>query len=397
MRASELPASAISADVADAARGLARWGEERGWRGPDPYEGLNAVRCIGPLVRRPFGRRLITQLVKRSPLDLRPILGIAPRHNPAALAAVVSSYARDGFLFDEERAERLERAVALLDRLRLSGYEEPCWGYPFDVQTRVFFYPVGAPNSIATAFAGQALLDAYEATGKEELLERAAGAGEFFLRRVPQTEDGDGAYFGYLVGDRTPIHNANLLVCGLLARLARHVGREDLHEAAERGVLYTVGRQRPDGSWPYGERPGLGWVDGYHTGYVLEALMVCRDARIAAAGGMELAIGLEFYARRLFLADGTPKFTDRSVFPIDSQCAAQGIQTFALASAADPRYLELGRAIFLYSRRRLWRPDGALVHQRGRLWTNRTPHVRWGAAPMLLALVHLLAAEGRAA
>ncbi len=389
--------SAFAADVVDAARALARWGEERGWRGSDPYEGLNATRYVGPLVRRPFGRRLVTQLVKRSPLDLRWILGIAPRHNAAALAAVVSSYARDGFLADEERAERLERAAALLDGLRLSGYQEPCWGYPFDVQTRVFFYPVGAPNSIATAFAGQALLDAYEATGKEELLDRAEGAGDFFVRRVPQTGDGDDAYFGYLGGDRTPIHNANMLVCGLLARLARHVDRPDLHEAAERGVAYTVRRQRPDGSWPYGERPGLEWVDGYHTGYVLEALMVCRDAGIAAAGGTELASGLDFYARRLFLADGTPKFTDRSVFPIDSQCAAQGIQTFALASAADPRYLKLARAIFSYSRRRLWRPDGALVHQLGRLWRNRTPHVRWGAAPMLLALVHLLAAEGRAA
>ena len=33
------------------------------------------------------------------------------------------------------------------------------------------------------------------------------------------TEAGDGAYFGYFPGDRTPIHNASLLIAGFLARL----------------------------------------------------------------------------------------------------------------------------------------------------------------------------------
>ena len=380
-------------ELVDSLRRLEAWGHAQDWKGADPYDGLNATRFAAPLRRRAFGRRVLTQVVKRSPLDLRPALGIPPTHNAGAVAHVVSAYARDGFLPSAEARTKLERGVDLLDGLRLDGFEQPCWGYPFDVQTRVFFYPRGAPNSIATSFAGQALVDAYEATGDPVLLELAEAVGDFFLEHVPQTEDGDGAYFGYLVGDRTPIHNANVLVCALLARVAAHVGRNDFRAAASKGVLYTVRRQRLDGSWPYGERPDLGWVDGYHTGYVLDALLTCRDAGLDEIDERLLRHGLEYYRRELVLPDGRPKFTNTSLYPIDSQCVAQGIQTFALAARDDSSFLADAWRVFRYARARMQRRDGAFVVQRRRLWVNPTPHVRWAAAPMLLALTHLLNRE----
>ena len=33
-------------DVVRAARALERWGHERNWRGPDPYDGLNATPIL---------------------------------------------------------------------------------------------------------------------------------------------------------------------------------------------------------------------------------------------------------------------------------------------------------------------------------------------------------------
>jgi hypothetical protein len=45
--------------------------------------------------------------------------------------------------------------------------------------------------------------------------------------------------------------------------------------------------------------------------------------------------------------------------------------------------------------RRLRRRDGAFIFQRRRLWQNRTAHIRWSAAPMLLALTHLFEAADR--
>ncbi len=387
------PSSVQRAALTDALRRLEAWGGERGWAGTDPYDGLNATRLTGPLKRSVLGRRGLTQLVKRSPIDLRPLFGISHGASAAALAQVASGYALGAIPGEEGRA-RLHETLDALQALRCDGLEEPCWGYHFDVQTRVFFYPRDAPNTIATAFAGLALIDAYDSIHDERLLDMATGAGEFFLRHVPQTQDGDGAFFGYLAGDRTPIHNANTLVCALLACLAQRTDREDMRAAAEAGLRWTVARQRPDGSWPYGERPHLGWVDNFHTGYVLDSLMHCAEAGVDVDGGAALERGLAYYRRALFLDDGTPKYLPESVYPIDAQCVAQGIQTMALAGARNPVYAAFAWTVFDFAQRRMRRGDGSYVFQRRRCWANATPHIRWMAAPMFAALSRLQRTAG---
>jgi len=377
----------------ETARALEGWADARGWTGPDPYDGMNATRLVGPVRRTRRGRQILTQLVKRSPLDLRPLLGVPAGESAATIALAASAYARNGFLEPALARTRLEATLARLEALRSPGFEEPCWGYHFDVQTRVFFYPRRSPNTIATVFAGLALLDAHEATGDPAYLERATGVGDFFLRHVPQTPDPPGSYFGYLVDDRTPIHNANMLVATVLARLWRETGRLDFAAAAEDAVAYTVTRQRPNGSWPYGERPHLRWVDNHHTGYVLEALEVCRRCGIGAADAAVLRRGAAFYRDRLFQPDGAPRYFDTSLYPIDIQCVATGIQTFSLLAAEDPELAETARRVFLYGFGNMRRRDGSFAFQRTRFWTIRTPHLRWGQAPMLLALTHLLKLE----
>jgi hypothetical protein len=387
---------AATRSPAELARDLSHWAVTRGWCGTDPYDALNSSRRLTtPLTRTALGRRILIQAVKRCPLDLRPALGIRPGVDAATLALAVSAHARGSFLTAAEHAATLRGALGALEGLRSAGYKEACWGYHFPFQSRVFFYARGEPNTIATAFAGIALLDAHRATGEEEPLEMARAAGRFFVRHVPQTESEPGAYFGYLAGDRSPIHNSNLLVAALLARLSGH-GEDGTGFAAraEAAIRYSTTRQRPDGSWPYGERANLQWVDGFHTGYVLDALRACADAGVATAEA-EAAWerGIRFYHRELFLADGTPKYDRQGVLPIDSQCVAQGIQTLAIAARHDPSYAESARATFDFARRRMLSAEGLPIFQRRRLWANKLSHMRWSVAPMLLALAHLIELE----
>lgn len=290
------------------ARSLERWGAERAWRGTDPYEGLNAHRrMVAPLKATPMGRRLLIQAVKHSPADLRPLLGIAPSVSAASIAWVVSAYARCGFLDAEEARGKLTVALGLLDQLRSGYFAEPCWGYHFDFQSRVVHYRRDEPNTIATAFAGCALLDAHERLGDSSLLDGAVQVAEFLMRRVGQTQTDEGAYFGYHPGDSSPIHNSNLLACAVLARASAATEDEKMAQAAAAGLHYSIAHQRPDGSWPYGELANLGWVDNFHTGYVLDALRTCIDSGI---GGTDAENawhrGVSFYQRTLFLSDGTP-------------------------------------------------------------------------------------------
>jgi hypothetical protein len=371
------------------------WGSRHDWSGTDPYDGLNATRLVGPLRGSALGRRLIIQAVKRSPLDLRPVLGVRPATNATTLAWVASAYARGGFLSREESRIRLEHTLSRLVDLRRPGMSEACWGYHFDMQSRVFFYPRGSPNTIATAFAGMALLDAYERTGDERWAEVATEAGEFFLRHVPQTPDPPGAFFGYLPDDRSPIHNSNTHVCALLARLGSLAGEDRYRDAARSGIEWTVARQRADGSWPYGERPNLQWIDNFHTGYVLDALRTCADSGFAAEIGDALERGLQYYRRELVLDDGTPKYYASSVYPIDMQCVAQSIQTFAIAASREPSWADTAWSVFSFALDRMRRSDGLFVFQRRRMWKNRRPYPRAVVGPMMLALANLLAYEQR--
>ena len=375
------------------ARRLESWGNGRGWRGPDPYEGLNARRVPRSLVSTPLGRRLLIQAVKRSPVDLRPALGIAPEADAASVAFVASAYARNGFLETGDAATRLREALALLETLRSPGHSLPCWGYHFEFQSRVVHYQRGEPNTIATAFAGHALLDAHAALGDAKLLDHACGVGRFFIEHIELTPSGEGACFGYHPGDRSLIHNANMLVCALLSRL-RAAGRDEggFAEAAESAALFTLGHQHADGSWPYGERDDLRWIDGFHTGYVLDALRTCADSGLLAEECTAAwQRGVAFYRRELFLGDGTAKYASKSLYPIDTQCVAQGIQTLAIAARHGEVESDLPWRVLEFALDRMVGSAGLPLFQRRRLWVNRTPHVRWTVAPLLRALAELLA------
>lgn len=385
------------AQVQRTLRAIEAWGHERAWSGTDQYDGLNATRVPAFALRTPLRRRLLIQGVKRSPVDLRPLLGIRPGVSTVSLAWVARAYAMNGFLPEAEAARRLTEALDVLDRLRLD-YEEPCWGYHFDFQSRVFFYPRSMPNSIATVFAGMAYLDAFQARGEPELLDVAHGVGRFFLHHVPQTPDPPGAFFGYLPGDRSPIHNANLLTCALLARVSAATGDDRMGAAAEAGVRWSVSRQRADGSWPYGEKANMQWIDNFHTGYVLEALDAC--ARVGITEAEEpLERGLAYFRAQLFLADGTPKYFANQIYPIDMWCVAQAIQTFSIASRLDRGLLNDALGVFAFALREMQSPDGLFMFQRRRFWRNRARHMRGVIAPMVLSLAHLLAQmpeDGRA-
>ena len=400
-----VPASEPRTAVArDALRALEAWAWERDWRGSDPYDALNGSRAklVG---RTPFSRRVVIQLARRSPVSLDRLLGVPRGENANTIAHALQAYARieDGLGIDCRA--RAEWAIERLDRLRCGGFSEPCWSYHFDVETRFFFYSAQTPNTIATSFAAQALLDAADRFGIDRARELGAGAGEFLLRRIERTPDPDGgagAYLGYFPGDRTPIHNASLLGASVLARLAAGgdpgPGLGEAADVAAAAVRYALDHQRPDGSWPYADDAAGkgGWIDNLHTGYVLDALLRCATALDDLEALEAWERGLGYYRARLFDPDGAARNTDRSRYPLDGQYLAQALETLSASSDRHPELLADARRVLDFGLANLRRPDGAFVYQRHARYTIGAPHMRWVEAPMLAALASYVAAERRA-
>ena len=367
-------------DIRDAVARVRAWGEERDWRGYDPYDALNSP--VAPLLTggTRLGRRVFTQAVKLSPVNLRPLLGIEPGWNAKALALVASGYTRLAAAGDEGARAAAERWLGWLEANHSGDESGLAWGYHFPVETRFFRYERGAPNTIATSFVAHAFLDAGELLGEPRWTEAARSAAGFLATRM-LAEGSSGPYFRYLPDESELVHNANLLACAVLAR----AGVEEPTRAALGASLRA---QRPDGSWPYSEGRKGGWVDNFHTAYVLESLVHCEelDGNIATA----LARGLAYWRRELFMPDGTPKYAPDRVFPIDAHSYATAIDTW-LAVGDVEQAERLARLLV----ERMLDPGGYVWFQRRRLWTSRVPFVRWTTAPSFRALAGVLVARRR--
>jgi hypothetical protein len=62
----------LTVELEEAIERIRAWGEAREWRGYDPYDALNSPLAPYLTFGRPLARRLLTQAVKLSPLNLRP-------------------------------------------------------------------------------------------------------------------------------------------------------------------------------------------------------------------------------------------------------------------------------------------------------------------------------------
>ncbi|HEX2274921.1 MAG TPA: hypothetical protein VHG90_13695, partial [Acidimicrobiales bacterium] len=242
------------------------------------------------------------------------------------------------------------------------------------------------PNVVCTVFAANALLDAAD-TGCGDSLGVGFDAARFVLREL-RVRRRTGTYFAYLPGDETLIHNGNVLAAQLVVRAGRLADRPSMIEAGVEALETTTRAVRDDGSVPYGEGPDLGWVDGHHTGFVVEALADIAGQVGHRALAPVVDATASFYRLHLFGAGGWPRPRPGASYPIDVIAAAQGIQTFARLGG---EYLPLATAVAEFALRRLRSASGGFYYQRQRLHVKRVPYARWADAPMSLALAFLAA------
>jgi hypothetical protein len=394
------PGGELNDDCERALSDLRRYCQDESWIGYDPYDGLNSPLARSFPFNTKLGRTALTQLVKRSPLNLRPILGIRKALNPKGVAvaarAIMLLAGRSGTRLPDRvegsahHASGVDRDFTLLmghlAALRSPNYAEACWGYNFDWQSRAFFAPRGTPNLVCTVFAGHAYLDWNERTGSESALEMATNICRFLLDRLNRTRDIDGDCFSYTPLDHSRVHNVNLLGAEFLARMFAKTNIEEYRGAAERAARFTLSRQRRDGSWFYGEAESQNWIDSFHTGFAVVSLKHLIRYLDASVWKAALEGAYRFYEKRFFLADGTPGYYHDRLYPHDVHSAAQGVITFVEMTDLMPNARAMAGRVVRWSIEELQDPAGFFYFQRHRFYKIKTSHMRWSQAWMLYAL-----------
>jgi polysaccharide biosynthesis protein VpsJ len=353
-----------------------------GFAGWDPYDALNSKLFNAlPLSRLPLVRLVWTQALKRSPFELRRLALIPKTANAVTLALAGEANRRNG---DAGAARKL------IHRLLAMEVEHGGWGYPFAWQAKAFFVPNGAPNIIATAYAVRELRHWVDRDipGAREAIIRAA---ELIARSFIRQAANNGRFIAYVAGSAAMVHNASLWGAFVLATACRITGDPKWMELAADAVAYSVAAQRQDGSWPYGEAAHHQFVDGFHTGYVLEALRLISDAIPAIDARNAVRAGRDFYLANLFEADGTAKYYAHKRDPVDANAAAQAVIT--LDALGEPP--EFGRRVLKRAIEWLWLEErGHFAYQASARGINRMDFPRWTQIWMLLAL--RLAVSGQA-
>jgi hypothetical protein len=372
----------------------------------DPFDGLETDRFAWLVSLPRIAQLAVVQVNKRSPINLRRLLGIRPTRNAYSAAHFASACALLAPLSSDQTAGELEAALfSRLDWL-CENRIGAAWGYPFDVQTKTFAYAKSVPNVICTAFAVTALLDgiAYHApipsaTGdakatpsgeQRRRLDRwsqvVSEAVSFTLEQLLTRESGR-VYFRYLRANPLLIHNANLLAARYVARAGVAFGEKSWVDVAAESIPISLRTLSAAGLPPYGEGQRQSWVDGHHTGFVAEALGDLTELLADQGLGETARKILVAYRRSLFEASGRPLLFPGRRFPIDVIAGAQGIQTFAKAGTAGD--VVFGREIAGFTLSHMRSSTGNFLYRRGRLHSKSVPYARWSDAPMCLALAHL--------
>ena len=367
---------------------LKEYCENEGFKGWDPYDGLNSkVFQSLKLNKIEFFRLAWIQLFKRNPINLRELFGVPKEYNPKGLGLFLTGYCN--LYRIDKKDEQLVTIKFLADKLielQTEGYSGSCWGYNFDWQSRAFFLPKETPTIVATSFISYALLDAYDITKEKRYLDVAISSTKFIIEDLNRTQKEDGFIFSYSPYDNTRVYNASLLGSRLLARVYSYTKDKELLKLAKSSITACANMQREDGAWIYGELKIQDWVDSFHTGYNLESIYEYQKYSGDSSFDNVIKKGLDYYLNNFFLEDGTPKYYDNRTYPIDIHAPAQFIVTLYKLKELE-RNRELVDRVINWTISNMRDEKGYFYYQlKKSTKSSKIPYMRWAQAWMFYAL-----------
>jgi rhamnogalacturonyl hydrolase YesR len=366
------------------------WVEQHHYRGYEPFDGLSS--WFRPLT---FGNllaeRLLMQMIRQSPINLRPIMGVKPKDSTKGRGYMAHGYLiRYRSTGDAVHLAKAESCLDWLDQHKAPKFKHHSWSNHFDFSSRSGSYTQHDPIIVWTALIGQAYLEAFDLTGRKRWLEIADSICRWIMD-LPREKTDRGSCISYFAHAQCSIHNSNMLGAAMLARTARLTGNAKYLDVARSGMEYSCTRQLGDGAWWYAEDPRYHWIDNFHTGYNLDTLKCYIEHTGDETWRPQLARGLEYFKAHFFEPDGCPKYYHSRRYPVDSQCAAQAIETLANFSTVDASCLDLAVKVARWTMANMQGADGHFYYRIYPLMKARTPMLHWGQGTMFKGLAQLAA------
>ena len=353
------------------------------YAGQDPFDGLNSsLFKLAPSLKNGLFGLVWIQLHKRLAINLRPLFGIPKMRNPKGIGLFILGLLED--YKSTGQNDYLQEAIKLADWLLTqqsdkSIWQHSCWGYHFDWNARAFYVPKGKPNVITTIYVAQALYALSEITKDKKYSEPAIDSAHFIVKTLYKECDGR-QFFGYIPGETAFVHNASLWGAAWVAKVAVLTNNQHYKQLTLNAARQSVSEQRTDGSWVYGARHHHQFIDGFHTGYNLEALRLLSDELQTDEFEDAIAKGLVYYKAHLFEQDGTAKYYNNNRYPLDMHSVSQAVFTL-LKVGKTPDDITLAEKVINRAIQTLYMPKKQrFIYQKNKYFTNKVDYVRWTQA-----------------
>ena len=382
----------INHDLKSILKQVYRWSETQQFRGYNKHDGLNSSLLRMLLGWGKWPRIIAIQSVMRSPVNIRPLLSVKKTYNPKGLAlftqGLLDMYRTTK---DQQYLNSAESLISTLDNIKSPGeWSGSCWGYHYPWQDPGFYATTNTPNAVVTSFVCEAFLDAYRVTGNSQYLDTVASAIKFFLNDLTVLkETSDELCLAYMpLPMNMRVMDVSILIGSVIARYSSYSKDLKYLGVAHKLVKYVVNRQTDYAAWFYTDPPGDSRIthDNYHTGFILDALDRYMKATATSEYREAYDKGLEFYAKKLFNNDGSPRWMNDKDFPHDIHGSAQGIITF---SRHLTQYPGLSQKIVTWTLDNMYHSDGRFYYQQTPWFTKRFTLLRWCNAWMFRALARL--------
>jgi len=352
--------------------------------GYDPFDGLNSrLFEFFPWAKKGWFGLAWLQLHKRSPINLRPLCMVPKKRNPKGVALFILGLLQD-FLRTQEQGY-LTQAITLGEWL-LSQRSDPtkwqhaCWGYHFDWNARAFYVPKGKPNAITSLYVAKALYELGQQSQQSRFIDVAVDTAHFMRKSLLTTDPKGQQYFCYIPGETAMVHNVNLWVSAWVAKVGHAINKPEYLELARQTTKYSLDCQQPDGGWVYGLRHHHQFIDGFHTGYNLEALQILAQHIPEPPLQEGIDKGLAYYKQQLFTDEGRAKYYKDNLYPIDLHSSAQAVLTLLKLEAFDANP-ELLKGIIHTSIEDLYLAQHqSFAYQKHKWLVNKIQYSRWTQA-----------------
>jgi len=381
--------SILSSLITTGLHNVEKWVTEHNYKGYEPFDGLSSY--LRPLTFRiTLLEQILQQVIRRSPFNLRPILGVKPKDSTKGRGYMAWGYCKMYQLTGEEVYKN--KAVSCLEWLMENNtkkYEHYSWGNHFHYASRGGKLPLFEPTIVWTSLIGQTFLDGYEILGDEKYLEVAKSICEWIVE-LPREVTDYGTCLSYVTYTQSSIHNSNMLGAAMLSRTANIVKNEGYLELAHSAMEYSCTRQLNNGAWYYGHAPKYHWIDNFHTGYNLDSLKRYTEYTDDKTFDEHLEKGYYFFRDHFFEESGLPKYYYNNPNPLDIQCASQAIDTLVYFSDYDSTALEIAKKVAEWTITNMQDDSGYFYFRLYPMKKVKIPMIHWGQATMFKALSALL-------